>query len=168
MSCLYNFFYITDFVFSVNLIKLLIITLSLYRNTAKDIYITLSKNMIRFHYQDFSLKNSHYNCWSCLNCEMISYLHRTHFCTLLFLMREFAREFSQWARARNPFERLWLVIAFISSTELCVIGYNVLSCINASISGSGPACECRFEFSRWWFDALNILIMNDTMWLYQI
>ncbi len=44
-----KYFNITDFVLNVNLIKkrkLLIITFSLYRNTAKDIYITLSKNII--------------------------------------------------------------------------------------------------------------------------
>ncbi len=91
--------------------------------------------------------------------KWISYLHHTHFYTF-FLMREFTREFSQRACALNSSdssERLWLVIAFISSTESSVIGYNEQSCINASVSGSAPASEHRFEFSSWWFDALDIL-----------
>ncbi len=65
----------------------------------------------------------------------ISYVVRT----LLFLMREFAREFSQRARPLNSSERLWLVSAFISATESPVIGYNAQRCINASVSGSAPA-----------------------------
>ncbi len=50
MGHVLKYFYITDFVFNVNLIQLykkkLLITLSLYRNTAKDMDITLSKNII--------------------------------------------------------------------------------------------------------------------------
>ncbi len=48
MGHVLKYFNITDFVFNVNLIKKrkLLITLSLYRNTAKDIDITLSKNII--------------------------------------------------------------------------------------------------------------------------
>ncbi len=69
--------------------------------------------------------------------------------------------------ALNSSEHLWLAIAIISSTESCVIGYNAHSCIKASVSGSVPASECRFEFSSWWYDALNVLIMNDKIWLYQ-
>ncbi len=51
----FKYLYMTDFVFEVNLLiiiiiiyrcKLLIMTLTLYRNTAKDIYITLSKDII--------------------------------------------------------------------------------------------------------------------------
>ncbi len=52
--------------------------------------------------------------------KLIPYLHRKHFCTLLFLMREFVRDFSQQARALNSSERLWLVIALINATESCV------------------------------------------------
>ncbi len=53
-------------------------------------------------------------------------LHRMHFYTLLFLMRESTREFTQWASALNSSdssEHLWLVIAFISPTESPLIGY---------------------------------------------
>ncbi len=109
-----------------------------------------------------SPKSPIHNFWSCLNCEI------DIFCTLLFVMREFVGEFSQRACALNSSERLWLVNTFISSTESCVIGYNAQSCINASVSGSAPASERRYEFSSWWYDALNVLIMNDTTWLYQI
>ncbi len=35
----------------------------------------------------------------------------------------------------------WLVIAFISSTASCVIGYNAQCCKNASVYGSAPASE---------------------------
>ncbi len=43
---------------------------------------------------------------------------------------------------------LWLVIAFISSTESCMIGYNAQRARkNTSVSGSAPASERRFEFS---------------------
>ncbi len=38
-------------------------------------------------------------------------------------------------------------IAFINSTESCVIGYNAQCCKNASVSGSAPASERRFECS---------------------
>ncbi len=79
-------------------------------------------------------------------------------------MRSFVREFSEQARVLNSSERLWLVIAFLSSTESCVIGYNAHSCINGPISGSAPTSERRFEFSSWWFDALILILM----WLYQI
>ncbi len=66
------------------------------------------------------------------------------------------REFSQPVRAvtkqqcfsDDSSERLWLVIAFISSAESYVIGYNTQRCKNAS--GSVPARESRFEFSSWW------------------
>ncbi len=61
-------------------------------------------------------------------------------------------------------ERLWLVFAFISSTESCVIGYNAV--LYASVSGSAPASERKFEFSSWWYDALNDLI--TPVWLYYI
>ncbi len=56
-----------------------------------------------------------------------------------------------------------LVIAFIISTESCVIGYNVQCCKNTSVSGSAPASE---QFISWWYDALNDLI--TLVWLYQI
>ncbi len=48
MGHVLKYFYITDFVFNVNLIKKrkLLITLSLYRNTAKDMDITLSNNIL--------------------------------------------------------------------------------------------------------------------------
>ncbi len=92
--------------------------------------------------------------------KWISYLHRTHFCTFLFLKREFTREFSQRARALNSAdssECLWLVIAFICSTESSVIGY-IQSCIRAWLWLS--ASERRFEFSSEWFEALNVLIIQ--------
>ncbi len=62
-----EYFYMTDFVFNVNLIikksfKLLIIMLSLYSGTAKDMYLTLSENII-ISFQDFCVKNSYYNFW---------------------------------------------------------------------------------------------------------
>ncbi len=67
------------------------------------------------------------------------------------MMREFTRE--QRARAlkhqrfsHDSFERLWLIIAFISSTEPRVIVYNAQHCKNA------------IEFSSWWRAALNVLI----------
>ncbi len=42
-----------------------------------------------------------------------------HICTVLFLMKSEASE------QNTAFQLcLWLAIAFISSTELCVIGYN--------------------------------------------
>ncbi len=50
----------------------------------------------------------------------------------------------------------WLVIAFISSTASCVIGYNAQCCKNASVSGSAPASERRCEFSSW-YDVLKVL-----------
>ncbi len=137
----------------------------MYRNTAKDIYLALSKNII-ISLSRLLSKAPIIISEAVWTVKWISYLHRTHFCTLLFLMREFAREFGQRACALNSSERLWLVITFISSTELCVIGYNAQSNINGSVSS--PASERRFEFSSWWFDALNVLIMNDTTWLHQI
>ncbi len=95
LSTTYGCHALKYFVFNVNLIKikktckLLIITLSLYRNTAKDIYITLSKSVI------ISLSPI---IIPIMNCEM-DILRHTHFCTLLFLLREFiTRDFSQRAR----------------------------------------------------------------------
>ncbi len=156
-------------IYSLYRMKFHFITLSLYRNTAKDIYITLSKNII------ISLSRLQSQKLPIIIAEAVwlemDILHHMHFCTLLFLMRKFAIEFSQRARALNSsdsFKRLWLVIAFIISTESCVIGYNAQSCINASVSGSAPASEHRFDFSSWWFDALDVLIIMDTTWLYQI
>ncbi len=66
----------------------------------------------------------------------------------------------------NSSEHLWLVIAFMSSTASCVIGYNAQCCqnVSASVSGSVPASKLRFEFSSWWYDALNDLIM--LVWLF--
>ncbi len=62
---------------------------------------------------------------------------------------------SEWRKHRHfsddSSERLWLVIAVISSTELCMIVYNAQCCKNASVSGSVPASEHRFEFSSWWW-----------------
>ncbi len=47
-------------------------------------------------------------------------------------------------------ERLWLAIAFISSTESCVIGYNAMLykrlCLWLSAS---QRSKCRFKFSSW-------------------
>ncbi len=65
-------------------------------------------------------------------------LRPTHFCILLFLMREFTSEFSQKACTLNSSEGLWLVIAFISLIESSVIGYNEQSYIDESVSGSAP------------------------------
>ncbi len=48
--------------------------------------------------------------------------------------------------SHDSFERLWLIIAFISSTEPRVIVYNAQHCKNA------------IEFSSWWRAALNVLI----------
>ncbi len=54
-------------------------------------------------------------------------------------------------------EHLWLAVAFISSTESCVIGYNVQPCKNVKIiSGSVPASERRFEFSSCIFVLLKL------------
>ncbi len=39
-----------------------------------------------------------------------------------------------------------------------MIGYNAQCCKNTSVSGSAPASQRRFEFSSWWYDALNDLI----------
>ncbi len=58
-----------------------------------------------------------------------------------------------------------------SSTASSVIGYNAQGCKHASVSGSAPTSERRFEFmiiTSWWFDALHFFIMYDTTWLYQI
>ncbi len=58
--------------------------------------------------------------------KLISYRF-THICTLLFLIREFARKtyWVEWRKRRHfiddSSERFWLVIAFISSTESRVI-----------------------------------------------
>ncbi len=58
------------------------------------------------------------------------------FCTLLFMMKRNyeCTEFSQWARIKLQCfhcwksKSLWFAIAFKSSTEICVIGYNAQSC----------------------------------------
>ncbi len=74
----FKYLYMTDFVFEVNLLiiiiiiiiyrcKLLIMTLTLYRNTAKDIYITLSKDII---ISLSRLKNAIITAEAVLNCEM--------------------------------------------------------------------------------------------------
>ncbi len=107
--------------------------------------------------------------------KWISYLQiRKHVCTLLFLTREFARKrYSVNERVKRKLhfsddssEHLWLVIAFISSTASCVIGYNAQCFTNVSVSGSVPVSKCRFEFSSWWYDTLNDLI--TLVWLYKI
>lgn len=74
---------------------------------------------------------------------------------------------SEWRKHRHfsddSSEHLWLAIAFKSSTESCVIGYNAQHCKNASISGSASASDHRSEFSSWWYDLLNELAPG---WLY--
>ncbi len=71
--------------------------------------------------------------------KWISYSQiRTHICTFL---RENSPErciqsASEWRKhlyfSDDSSERLWLVIAFISSTESCVIGYNAQRCKNSA------------------------------------
>ncbi len=61
---------------------------------------------------------------------------RKHICTLLFQKRDFTRKrysVSERVKKTRHFsddssEHLWLVIAFISSTASCVIGYNAQRC----------------------------------------
>ncbi len=90
-------------------------------------------------------------------------LRPTHFCTLLFLMRiQSASELPEliWS--------LWLVVAFISSTESSVIGYNAQSCIHASVCGSAPAnADFNLAADDWCtelsnHERYNVIVSNIT------
>ncbi len=76
---------------------------------------------------------------------------------------------SQPARTLNSSERLWLVFAFISSTESSVIGYNAQSWINVSVSGSAPANAdlnlaadhvMHWMFYSWIHERYNVIVSN--------
>ncbi len=55
-------------------------------------------------------------------------------------------------------ETLWLAIAFISSTESCVFGYNAALYKRVSLARRRPKHEHRFEFSSWCCVTLHDLI----------
>ncbi len=111
----------------------LIITLSLYRKRAKYIYIIKEY----FHWQSsstlkkLSLKSLKlFTLWNKYLADSNTHLH-------VVVKRDNSTErgiqlASEWRKQRqlsdDSSERLWLVIAFISSTGSCVIGYNVQRC----------------------------------------
>ncbi len=70
------------------------------------------------------------------------------------------------ARALNSSdssECLWLAIAFMSSTESSVIGYNDQSNINASVSGSAQAnADLIWRTERSNHERYNVIVSNIT------
>ncbi len=115
-------------------VKVLIITLSLYRKRANHIHIIKE----HFHWQSRvqALSKTPIKITEAVyTVKLISYLHiRTHVCTLLFQRREFARKRYSVSEHFNDdsSEHFWLVVEFISSPESCVIGYNAQTCLPAS------------------------------------
>ncbi len=106
-------------------VRLLIITLSLYRKRAKNIYI------INFHWQ------SRVQALSKTPIKITEAVYTMKLISLLFLTRENSQErgiqsASKWRKHQHfsddSSERLWLVTALISSTAWCVIGYNAQCC----------------------------------------
>ncbi len=123
-----------------------------------DIYIVKEHyHWLKSSQNSSTLKNSHYNHWSCLHCKMNLWL--TSFAHLHFVVsEEFAREQNSDSAHTHCWltERLW----FLSSTESCVIGYNAQRCKNASVSGSvQPKRGLRFEFSSWWCAELSTSVI---------
>ncbi len=125
----------------------------MYRKRAKN--QSLSKNIII----DFSLSRvqelskTNYNHWSGLHFEMnLLFTLYAHLYFVVYDERIHQRAASAHIEtehqrfSHDSFERLWLIIAFISSTEPRVIVYNAQHCKNA------------IEFSSWWRAALNVLI----------